>query len=103
MPDRKNVVTGLKCCITHPNEYGDCMSEDCPYKSINCVDHLLQDALVLLQAQEPIEPIMVQKEVDFRSEKVNVPCCGKCKHELDIYPVKYNYCPSCGKAVKWDD
>ena len=53
MPNRRKVVTGLKCCTTHPNEYGDCMSEDCPYKSINCVNHLLQDALALLQAQEP--------------------------------------------------
>lgn len=45
----EKVITGLKCCITHPNEYGDCMSKDCPYKSsINCVDNLLRDALAIL-------------------------------------------------------
>ncbi len=27
--------------------------------------------------------------------------CGKCKEtEIMTY---YNYCPSCGRAVKWDD
>lgn len=102
MPDRKNVVTGLKCCITHPNEYGDCMSEDCPYKSINCVDHLLQDALVLLQAQESVEPKLVG---------VNTWTCGECGAligwedftQSGLELVNYKYCPVCGKAVKWND
>lgn len=49
-----------------------------------------------------VAPIMVQKEEDFHSDIVDVPCCGKCRHELDIYPAKDNYCPHCGRAVKWD-
>lgn len=102
MPNRRKVVTGLKCCTTHPNEYGDCMSEDCPYKSINCINHLLQDALTLLQAQESVEPVL-----DIDTWK-----CGKCGHTLEhqellgdnvLFHEQYNYCPECGRAVEWDE
>lgn len=99
----EKVITGLKCCTTHPNEYGDCMSEDCPYKSINCVDHLLQDALTLLQAQEPIEPIIdtywETPSVYDNDVKVTENKCGACGAGIDEWD---KYCRVCGRAVKWE-
>ena len=133
------VVSGLKCCTTHPNEYGDCMSDDCPYKgSTTCCTELMRDALALLKeqehealdmpkpdsdigcwydithnytleqvvsalkAQEPVKPVL-----DIDTWK-----CGKCGHTLEhqellgdnvLFHEQYNYCPQCGKAVKWNE
>ena len=61
---------------------------------------LMYDALT---ADVAITPIVVQKEIEVCSEFTDVYCCGNCRQELDIYPAKWNYCPKCGKAVKWDD
>ena len=42
-----------------------------------------------LKEQEPVEPIY--KDV--------MPFCGNCKHAI---AKTVNYCPKCGKAVKWE-
>ena len=60
------------------------------------------DTLKLIK-QKPIAPFTKLKESDFRSELVEVDCCGNCGHELDRYPKKWNFCPECGQAVKWND
>lgn len=62
--------------------------------------HLIKLIYSELTKQEKIEPIMGQKEIDFRSEIVSVPLCGSCRYELDRY--RWQYCPVCGKAVKWE-
>ena len=57
---REDVIKGLKrligtagCIAIYDS---DCKS--CPYKHVNgCVDQILKDALELLKAQEPVEPI----------------------------------------------
>ena len=49
--------------------------------------------------KEPVEPTLSQKEIDFRSEIVDVYQCGSCKYELDY---GWQYCPMCGRKVKWD-
>ena len=55
----------------------------------------------LLKAQEPVEPVM-----DIDTWK-----CGNCGHALEhqqllgdnvLFHEQYNYCPECGKAVKWE-
>ena len=102
MPDVKDVIKGLECCIKYPNEYGDCLGGDCPYgPRIECRKELIQDALALLKAQEPVEPVM-----DIDTWK-----CGNCGHTLEnheligdnvLFHEQYNYCPECGRAVKWD-
>lgn len=66
---------------------------------------MIEDALDIiedaLQAQEPVEPI-----VDIDTWK-----CGKCGHALEhqellgdnvLFHEQYNYCPECGRAVKWE-
>lgn len=49
----------------------------------------LRDALVLLKAQEPVEP----------SWRLGIPFCGKCGRQFGR---GFKYCPDCGRAVKWE-
>ena len=62
----------------------------------------MRDALALLKEQEPVEPIPT-KDDDW--------ICGACNNsvvgteELDeggFVPIRFNYCPNCGQAVKWE-
>ena len=56
------------------------------------------------KAQEPVEPVPAIDDVgDW--------LCGKCYNsvvgteELDeggFVPIRFNYCPNCGQAVKWE-
>ena len=57
----------------------------------------MEKALALLKAQEPIKPILTGETF----------LCGKCGAEVLIYEEhlfekRYNYCPECGQAVKWE-
>lgn len=54
-----------------------------------------------LTEMEPVKPSVVIDE--YR--------CGKCGHKLEhqellgdnvLFHEQYNYCPECGRAVKWD-
>ena len=58
-------------------------------------------AINALKAQEPVEPV-----VDIDTWK-----CGICGHTLEhqellgdnvLFHEQYNYCPECGRAVKWE-
>ena len=62
----------------------------------------VRDALELLKEQEPVEP----------SVDVDTYVCPNCGHRLEhqgklgdnvIFDERYNFCPACGKAVKWDE
>ena len=103
MPDREKVIKGLECCVTMPDIYPRC--EECPYADAEgtCanLNGLHRDALALLKAQEPVEPV-----VDIDTWK-----CGNCGHTLEhqqllgdnvLLHEQYNYCPECGRAVKRD-
>lgn len=103
MVDREKVIKGLVWCM---NEKHDCYREKgCPYENegedIGCKYALHRDALALLKAQEPVKPV-----VDIDTWK-----CGNCRHTLEhqellgdnvLFHEQYNYCPECGRAVKWD-
>ncbi len=67
----------------------------------NAYQHGYSDALALLKEQEPVEPILEQ---DFM-------VCGNCGHEVIWQKIigdnilveeQLDYCPQCGKAVKWE-
>ena len=56
---------------------------------------------ITLKAQEPVNPV-----VDIDTWK-----CGNCGHALEhqqllgdnvLLHEQYNYCPECGRAVKWE-
>ena len=58
------------------------------------------DALELLKEQEPMEPL-AEYSVHTGSKWA---ICGKCHEPLAKASDKEmpNYCPFCGRAVKWD-
>lgn len=60
----------------------------------------LDDIITVLKAQEPVEPV-----IDIDTWK-----CGNCGHTLEhqellgdnvLFHEQYDYCPICGRAVKW--
>jgi len=102
MIDRKKVCKGL-----YAHGYKDCNS--CPYwgsglhGGSECKE-LAREALSLLREQEPIKPTL----------SVDTWICSKCGHTLESQELiddkenpqvliheQYQYCPNCGKAVKW--
>lgn len=66
------------------------------------IGNIIDGIIALLKAQEPVKPVM-----DIDTWK-----CGNCGHTLEyqellgdnvLFYEQYNYCPGCGKAVKWDE
>lgn len=57
----------------------------------------------LAKAQESVEPKKVNRYIDFDGEgqpyNPETYDCGACGKEL---PWKANYCPECGRKVKWE-
>lgn len=96
MPDREKVIKGLECCVS--GNTAICERLGCPYAdehegiSDTCIDTLMADALALLKAQEAVEPT-------WRRGKA---FCGKCGLGLHKVVEQNNYCPNCGRAVKWE-
>jgi len=96
MPDREKVIKG----ITH-HKLGQCdmSGKICPYwkEEADCMRKMLGDALALLKKQE----------TTFEKDGHHIICksCGAywCDkdREGDQYP--QNFCPNCGKVVKWND
>lgn len=88
MPDLDKVIKGMTLCIKYDR---DCTQ--CPYDQSGCVLDLKADALALLKEQEPVAP----KRID--GKKNHFIKCGNCNDDL---MTGMNFCPKCGKAVKWD-
>ena len=90
MADLEKVIKGLEHC-GQPTE-----CDGCPYDTGmvgGCFTRLKMDALELLKAQGPIEPI--------RDSWLNWHC-GNCRREIDRYAGDV-YCPGCGRKVAWDE
>ena len=107
MTDREKVMKGLECCAMglFCPEYACPYEKDREEKQENCIALLARDALELLKAQEPIKPTV----------SVDTWICTKCGHTLESQELiddkenpqilvheQYQYCPNCGRAVKWD-
>jgi len=88
--DREKVIKGLENC----KEGGSC--DGCQYdiNSSKCIFLLHADALALLKEHDPVKPVNVRWEMG-----INGGNCPKCMNWVQR---SYNYCPFCGKAVKWD-
>ena len=103
--DREQVIKGLEICIrVQDNEI---CPDDCPYRKDICYGTagLMADALALLKEQEAVKPCVA----------VDTWICPKCGHALEsqyliddkenphvLVHEQYNFCPNCGKAVKWE-
>ena len=101
MPDIEKVIKGLECCF-NPNSENSCLCncKECPYNPPDdedwtqmCQVDLNRDALALLKDLEPVEPFE-EGIMDFN--------CGNCGAGL-YYDHDWEYCPHCGRKVKWDD
>lgn len=91
--DKEKVIKGLQI-------ERECVSRNCDRDCGKCDlvqdrDWLLSvydDALALLKEQEPVKPKYTPKSL-YSWE------CGVCTEPFDRIA---NYCPKCGKAVKWE-
>ena len=103
MADREKIIKALTECIflhEHPDDDAGCF--ECPYRpdekgTCPTMIPFLKDVLELLKEQEAVKP----RECQYPHGTY---ACGFC----DYIPIgnkdgyRANYCPECGKAVKWD-
>lgn len=97
MTDREKVIKGLEEVIA------EAVYPDRPRRFMMPMG-LAERVLGLLKAQEPMKPVpAIDDDGDW--------LCGNCyqsvvgEEELDasgFVPVKFNFCPNCGRAVKWE-
>ena len=89
--EKDMVVKGLQCCTKQIME-----CNECPYQplGIGCIETLKRDALALMSAKRTAEPVLNGR----------MWVCPICGHPLGIYrdDVRCNYCPECGREMKWD-
>lgn len=93
MADKEKVFSALRNCITVP-KCKDCPWDECERFDCKRVDvpvNLLLDVINLLKDQEPVNPVLSKKDRCY--------FCGKCEDvEIRTYD---NYCPHCGRRIKW--
>jgi len=58
MIDRDEVIKGLRCCKPSFFTVANCVDDLCPYncyghEAEGCVDHLIEDAILLLEEHDP--------------------------------------------------
>ena len=95
MDKREKVIKGLECHMSM------LACDKCPYycdDTCSGIDDVVYDALALLKAQEAVEPVIHCKNADL-SNGAGFACSG-CGGSFLHKAV--NYCPNCGRAVKWD-
>ena len=86
MTNKERVIKGLE---VHTDAYSFC--RDCPYQEQRrCQYLLMDDALELLKEQEAVKPIRLE----------NWWKCPSCSGNI---VANMNYCPRCGRIVKWND
>jgi len=98
MPDREKVITHLDDMrlladikihpIVSPENW-NVYSDLC-----DLIDVVREDAITLLKEQEAVEP----RRVDGKQNHFIK--CGNCNYDL---MTGFQFCPHCGRAVKWSD
>ena len=105
MINREKVIKGLDCHVNQLTCH-ECPYVDATHPGWGChLEELIADALALLKKQEPIKPTL----------SVDTWVCSKCGHTLESQELiddeenpqvliheQYEYCPNCGKKVKWE-
>lgn len=98
MTNRKKVIKGLEHCIADNCDL-------CPYdENVDCPGFdptpktLLADVLAMLKAQEPVGPNLLV--MNGRLSNGTKYICGGCGGSF--FHQKVNFCPWCGRAVKWE-
>ena len=101
MPDREKVIRAWEL-FRESNPYEICNGRE--FRAFTdpeyCMSHMIEDTIAMLKKQEAIEPILEQDSM----------VCGVCGHEVIWQKMlgdgiwvdeELNYCPNCGKQVKW--
>ena len=107
MSEKDKVLKGLACVAQKEaptaNPCAGCGYADRANFAF-CVRDIAADALALLEEQDPIAPVKVNRYMEtdengnwLISETYD---CGSCGVELHG---KANYCHLCGTAVKWNE
>jgi len=101
MADQKQIITGLQESAAYFRSSFDAMYGTFACEKFRNWTDAIEQAIALLKAQEPVEPVL-----DIDTWK-----CGNCGHTLEhqqllgdnvLLHEHYNYCPECGRAVKWE-
>lgn len=98
MIDMEKVIKGLECCANDkPFYHAHC--DECSYNgrkpdNMGGCTKLYSDALELLKEKEPL----VIHKCGFTAQ------CPECQTTWMMWsPDTMHYCPTCGRAVKWDE
>lgn len=100
--DRENVIKALDICVNGNGCKDGIPNPLCPYSSkVGCdLNQILADALTILKEQEAVKPY-----IDIDEAK-----CPICKVKLTrqeligedvLFEDFFDYCPRCGRKVKW--
>lgn len=93
--NRDDAVKALDAALTKMQKGGRYTPED-----VDDLERCARDVLDLLKAQEPVEPKMMEfVDKGLTWEKYEVPTCGVCGALLG----DAQFCPVCGREVKWDE
>ena len=92
--DREKVIKGLEVCRDQDNPPGyrftSCV-DDCPYHGNGCARKLKEDALDMLNEQDPVEPELEGGGSSWWY------VCGECHGAIDENDL---FCRHCGRPVK---
>lgn len=97
MKVRVNVIKGLEE-IKHYIEVENLSAHTLKAKLV------IDDAIALLKAQEPVEPKVVDTSNSklYHNDMFKNHYCGNCGEFLHVVNRKDLFCSQCGRAVKWE-
>lgn len=99
MADREKVMKALEACLSGDPD----LCVECPYFTgrIDCSHKMETDALALLREQEPVKAKILKNALTINYKKYTF--AGMCPVCNSLLLRHWVACPTCGKAVKWDD
>ena len=99
--DRSTIINTFYCCKVKDRCSIDCLYWDGKSTFNECMKRLYDDVYSLLKEQEAVEPIDIidEKYPVGDSNRYKGYRCGKCKEGITW---DANYCPYCGRMVKWE-
>lgn len=97
LTDREKVVEKLQAIDAYFRESFNAMDGTLACEQFREWSNAAEDAIALLKAQEPVEPVF---ERQFMS-CIKIYDCGKCGTSLGAKGIA-KYCMECGQAVKWE-
>lgn len=93
MPNLEYIIGGLESFLCKVKA-----KKTCEINGIMLSADGVESIVVMLKAQEPVEYVVHCKNADLSNGTEFA--CGKCGGSL--LHKKVNYCPECGRAVKWE-